>query len=269
MKMRIPILLFLLFCAAHSDAQQDSSYHLQRTFSDQISDFNVDNIGNVYLLFQNGQLKKIKANGDSLAVFNNVRRFGKPFSIDVSNPLKVLLYYKDFGTIVVLDRLLNNLAVLDLRSQNLLQINAVGQSYDNNIWIFDGLENKLKKIGDDGKLLDQSADLRMVFDSTPSPAIITDQDQLVYLYDPLKGVYIFDYYGGFKGKIPFVGWSDFRVINKSFFGRDRRYLYRYDPGSLNLLQMPIPEYMLDAQKIIVMPGLIYVLRDGEVKMYAY
>jgi hypothetical protein len=40
-----------------------------------------------------------------LRYFNNVKKFGKISTIDVSNPLKVLLYYKDFSTIVVLDSL--------------------------------------------------------------------------------------------------------------------------------------------------------------------
>ncbi len=122
-----------------------------------------------------------------LAVFNNVRRFGKVYSIDVSNPLKVLLYYKDFGTIVTLDRFLNERSTLDLRKQNLLQVRAIGQSYDNNIWIFDELEVKLKKIGDDGRIIDQSNDFRLIFDSTPSPDYIIDQDKFVYLYDSQKG----------------------------------------------------------------------------------
>jgi hypothetical protein len=269
MKASIFVLLTCLLFTGSLHAQQDSPFHFQRSYREQITDFTVDNIGNVYLLFQNGQLKKMQANGDSVAVFNNVRRFGKPYSIDAGNPLKVLLYFRDFGTIVILDRLLNNRSVIDLRSQHLLQVNAIGQSYDNNIWIFDGLENKLRKIGDDGKLMDQSADLRMVFDSTPSPQIILDQDQAVYLYDTLKGVYVFDYYGGFKTRLPFTGWTDFRVINKSFFGRDGKFLYRYDPGNLNLQQMPIPQYMSGAQKIIVVPGTIYVLKDGELRIYSW
>ena len=40
------------------------------------------------------------------AVFNDVKKFGQATLIDVSNPLKVLLYYRDFATIVVLDRFL-------------------------------------------------------------------------------------------------------------------------------------------------------------------
>jgi hypothetical protein len=96
-------------------------------------------------------------------VYNNVRKFGKVHSIDVSNPLKVLLYYKDFSSIVVLDRLLSARSTIVLRRKNILDVTAIGQSFDNNIWVFDAFDNKLKKIDDEGNILLETPDLRQVF----------------------------------------------------------------------------------------------------------
>src|SRR5204863_7479168 len=115
--------------------------------------------------------------GDSVAIFNDVKKFVQASLIDVSNPLKVLLYYRDFATIVVLDRLLNVRNTIDLRKQNILQARAIGQSYDNKIWIYDEVENKLKKIDEEGRLLLQTPDFRQLFDQAPSPQKIFDQDQ--------------------------------------------------------------------------------------------
>ncbi len=266
---RIFILLSCLLLSRLAFSQTDSVFHFERDFRGSITDFSVDNLGNMYLLYQNGQLKKLRPNGDSLAVFNNVRRFGRLHAVDVSNPLKVLLHFKDFNTIVILDRLLNERAVLDLRKSNLLQVRAIGQSYDNNIWVYDELEAKLKKIGDDGRLIDQSNDFRQIFDSTPSPSIIIDQDKLVYMYDNMKGVYSFDYYGGFKNRIPLLGWRDFTVIDHAIFGRDNSFLYRYDAGTLDVQQYAVPTFMNDAQKIVIRPGNVYLLRDGVIMVYSY
>ena len=232
-------------------------------------DFSVDHLGNIFILYQNGQLKKLTPSGDSLAVFNDVRRYGKLFSIDVTNPLKILLYYKDFSTIVILDRLLNNRGTIDLRKLNLYQVKIITQAYDNNIWVFDELESKLKRISDDGRLLDQFTDFRLLFDSTPSPQYIIDQNKQLYLYDSLKGVFIFDYYGGFKNRIPFTGWTDFYVINNSIYGRDQRYLYRYEPGTLNLQRYPIPASMVNGRKVLITPGKIYLLRDNKLDVYRF
>lgn len=267
--MRSIIVICCIVMWQASFAQADSVFHFVRDYQGAISDFSVDNLGNIYLLFQNGQLKKLRPNGDSLAVFNNVRKFGRLHAVDVSNPLKVLLHFRDFNTIVILDRLLNERAVLDLRKFNFLQVKAIGQSYDNNIWIYDELDARLKKIGDDGRLIDQSNDFRQIFDTTPSPSVIIDQDKLVYMYDDLRGMYSFDYYGGFKNRIPFTGWRDFTVIDHNIFGRDSAFLYRYDAGTLEVQQFPVPSFMNDAQKIVIRPGSVYLLRDGVIMVYSY
>jgi len=269
MTSRVFILLVSIFGFFSGWGQEDSLFRFVRSYPGPVTDMVVDNLGNMYLLHQNGQLKKLRQNGDSLGVFNNTRRFGKLSSIDASNPLKTLLYYKDFGTIVVLDRLMDIRATIDLRKQQLLQVGAIGQSYDNNIWIFDNLELKLKKISDDGRLLDQSADFRQIFDSVPSPGRIVDQNNLVYLYDPAMGVYQFDYYGAFKNRLPFTGWRDFNVINNTLFGRDTDFLYRYDAGSLQLQRYRVPSFMKDARKIIILSGQVYLLTEEGVRVYSY
>ena len=266
---RLFIFFSFILISSNCTAQTDSIFHYVKDYRGGISDFSVDNLGNLYFVYQNGQLKKLRPNGDSLAIFNNVRKFGRLYSVDVSNPLKVLLHFKDFNTVVILDRLLNERSTLDLRKHNLLQVKAIGQSYDNNIWIFDELDLKLKKIGDDGRLIDQSNDFRQIFDSTPSPTAIIDQDRLIYLYDDKKGVYTFDYYGGFKSRIPFIGWTDFTVINNSLFGRDSSKLYRYDMGTLQLQEFAVPQFMNHAQKIVIRPGSVYLLRDGVIMVYSY
>ncbi|HXB91531.1 MAG TPA: hypothetical protein VNU72_04545, partial [Puia sp.] len=205
-------ILVIAVSAASARAQEparplrkDSSFlppvfQLNRTIPTEIVDFTVDNLGNIYLLNKDNQLKKLNANGDSLAVFNDVRRYGKIATIDATNPLKVLVYYREFTTIIELDRYLNIINTIDLRNPNLniLQAKAVGLAYDNNIWVYDEQDAKLKRVGDDGSLVDQTTDFRQLFDSTPEPAVIRDQGGLVYLYDPTRGVYVFDHYGMLK-----------------------------------------------------------------------
>lgn len=256
-------------CAQTSTQTTDSFFVFNRLAGDQVTDFTVDNLGNLYIINNTGQIKKTGKAGDSIAVFNNVRQYGKLYLMDVTNPLRVLLYYRDFGTIVVLDRFLNTRATIDLRKQQLFQVNAIGQSYDNNIWVYDELESKLKRIGEDGRVLDQSTDFRLIVDSAPSPQFIVDQNRLVYLYDSLKGVYLFDYYGTFKNRIQLKGWTDFTVIGNAMYGRDAKMLYRYEPGTLNLQNYPIPVEMQDAQKIEITPGYLYVLRKNRLEVFSY
>ncbi|MCH5715830.1 hypothetical protein [Niabella hibiscisoli] len=106
--------------------------------------FSVDNLDNIYLLGASNQLKKLNANGDSVSVFNDIKKFGEASLVDVSNPVKILLYYKGFSTIAILDGMLNLKNTIDLRRQNIFNVTAVGLSYDGKIWMYDDMDNVLK-----------------------------------------------------------------------------------------------------------------------------
>ncbi len=257
------------FLAVHPcHAQQEKAFQLVKIIPGDIADFTVDNLGNIYVLSPENQLKKLNPAGDSLAVFNDVRRYGKIYSMDMTNPLKILLYYKEFETIAVVDRFLNIINIIDLRNLNIFQAKAFGLAYDNNVWVYDELEAKLKRIGDDGTLIDQTTDIRQVVDSVPDPQVIIDQSGLVYLYDTAKGVYVFDHYGAFKNHLPLVGWKDFTVIEKNILGRNPQYFFRYKIGDADVQQEPIPPAYLPSTKIVILPGSIYVLKQKGLEIYS-
>jgi len=268
--MRILIIISIIFLGINiAHAQADTSFYLSKTIEGDIVDFTVDNTGNIYLLNRNNQLKKLNSNGDSIGVYNAVNTYGDIYFVDVTNSLKVLVYYKDFATIVEVDRFLNIINTIDLRKLNIFQVKAVGLAYDNNIWIYDELDAKLKRIGDDGSLIDQSSDFRQLFDSTPDPDRIIDQGEFVYLYDITKGVYIFDHYGSLKNKVSLLDWQDFNVIDKSMIGRKDNFFYKYLLGKLDIQQEPLrPEY-LNAIKIKITTNAVYVLKKNILQVYSH
>src|SRR5262249_33190532 len=102
MKKNLFIGLLFLLTNGFIHAQKDTSFKWVKSIKGDIVAFAADDLDNIYLLSSTNQLKKFNANGDSVAVFNEVKKFGQATLVDVSNPLKVLLYYKDFATIVIL-----------------------------------------------------------------------------------------------------------------------------------------------------------------------
>lgn len=258
MKKNLSILI-LVILANFSFAQVDTGFHLVKTFTGEIADAAIDNLDNIYILTTTDQLKKYNASGDSIAVYNNVRKFGKIYSMDVANPLKVLLYYKDFSSIVVLDRLLAARSTIDLRQKNILQVAAIGLSYDNNIWVFDAYDNKLKKIDDEGNILLETPDFRQVFGEPFTPQQIIDQNNQLYLYDAVNGLMVFDHYGTFKRKIPVVGWSNVNITDKYILGITNEALQSYNVSTLMQSQQKFPgnfkpyySYHLSHNKLIAL-----------------
>lgn len=229
---RLLIILCFFSCAARALAQQDSSFLLVRSYEGDVADAAIDNLDNLYIISSTGQIKKFNAAGDSVAVYNQVRNFGKLFSIDVSNPLKVLLFYKDFSTVVVLDRLLAKVSTIDLRKFGILQPDAIGLSYDNNIWVFDEYDNKLKKIDEAGNNLTETADLRTVFNAGLTPQKIINDNGLVYVADTASGVYVFDNYGTFKKKVPLRNWQSIAINKNNVISTSNELITVYNTSTL-------------------------------------
>ncbi|MEO6732721.1 MAG: hypothetical protein ABIN01_15980 [Ferruginibacter sp.] len=266
----IKILLIGLLCTCGQRiyAQKDTTFVLNKTIPGDFSYFTTDNLDNIYLVNNNSnQLKKLDGNGDSAGVFNNVRKYGRLFSIDATNPLKLLLFYKNFATIVVLDRFLNVRNTINLGKKNIFKVRAIATSYDNNIWLFDEGDNKLKKIDDNGDVLQETVDFRTLFDTVPSPIQITDQDGFLHLYDPNKGFYTFDYYGALKNNMPFLHWNNTEIIGKNMYGFNEGILYQYQTGSLNLIQYPVPAFFKNALQIRVANNKVYLLQKDGVQQF--
>jgi hypothetical protein len=248
-------------------SQSDSAFSFLKIIKGKYTSFTVDNLDNIYLITATNQLKKINGNGDSAGVFNDVKRFGTLTAIDVTNPLKILLYYKNFATVVVLDRFLNTRNTINFRKQNIFSVQSITTSYDNNIWLFDEQDYKLKKIDDDGRLLQETTDFRMLFDSVPSPINLVDKDNFVYLYDTAKGFYIFDYYGAFKNRLPFLNWSNVAVSAKNMYGFSNSKLYSYELQSLTLKEYQLPGFFAGYTAIKAANGKLYLLKDDGVYIY--
>ncbi|MFZ9386473.1 MAG: hypothetical protein ACO25B_01205 [Chitinophagaceae bacterium] len=256
------IFIFLWLITLRGQAQTDTSFRLLRVVTGDITGFTVDNLDNLYLLNSRNQVKKFNSNGDSVAVFNDIRKYGQATLIDVSNPLKVLLYYRDFATVVMLDRFLNAVNTVDLRKAGVLQARTVGQSYDNKIWVYDEFEAKLKKIDEDGKLLLETADFRMILGQAITPVKISDENKYVYLYDPARGVYVFDYYGALKNGILIQQWQNFKVSGKYIFGSKEDTLNRYEISSFRVDDWKLPEPIRQGRSFNFSSSRLYALKPG-------
>ncbi len=203
------IVFFLSFChqgfaqfLQNDSTVNQQNFTLERTILGGFNNFNVDAIGNIYLITSTDQLKKIKSDGTLVAVYNDVKRFGKISAIDVHNPLKILIYYKNYSAIVILDKLLSFRNQIELKPLQFIDVNAAATTYDNNIWIYDEQNFKIKKLDDKGVLLLETADLRPLFEIAPSAEKLIDEENHLYLIDREQGVFIFDYYGAYNRKIP-------------------------------------------------------------------
>lgn len=234
------LLISIMFASIAQSQITDTGFALVRTYKGDITGAAVDNLDNLYIISSTGQVKKFGPKGDSVGVFNGIRNYGKLNTIDVSNPLKPLLFYKDFSNVVVLDRFLANRSSLNLRQFNILQPSAIGLSYDNNIWVFDTYDNKLKKIDETGTILLQTDDFRSLFNQSFSPQKIINDNGFVYLADSASGIFVFDNYGTFKRKIILKDWSTIDIWNGMVVRLNKNAIIVYNPTNFQERNLQFP-----------------------------
>lgn len=113
-----------------------------------------DGLGNNYYIKNN---VFIKQNEQQTWEYKNVA-LGKITSVDYVNPLKIVVFYEDFNTIITLDNQLNEIQKLNLfEIDNTIFASKIGMASQNQFWIynaltqqillFDYLKNTSKSIG--------------------------------------------------------------------------------------------------------------------------
>jgi len=243
--------------------------NVQNSIQGKFNIFNIDELGSSYVLTSGGQIKKYTANTDSLAVFNDAKRYGQLHSIHTENSLRTLLFFKNFNTAVLLDRMMQVVQKIDLRKLGLFQVSAIAPSYDNRLWLFDQQNNRIKKIDFDGSLVFESSDLRLIFDDVMQPHKMIEHQGSLYLLDSLSGVYIFDYYGGFKKKIHLSHVSDIQSWGDALIGKQGEKFFIKGENDVDIKWMSIPNQVQHAKQLYFSRRVLYALYDDKISLYSF
>ncbi len=102
----------------------------------------VDSFENYYYMKNNTLYKKTS---QQTYTYTNTQ-LGKITSVDITNPLKVILFYRDFNTVLFLDNRLNELTTsINFTSESFpQQITFVNISSNNNLWLYSLDDNVLQ-----------------------------------------------------------------------------------------------------------------------------
>ena len=100
-----------------------------------------DNFGSIYSIYENEFRKKPKEG--KISFYKNVP-LGKIHQIDLQNPLQIVLFYKQFTTVVLLDNQLNETTKINFSELQIpLNPEAVSLASQNKLWLYDMLSQKL------------------------------------------------------------------------------------------------------------------------------
>lgn len=181
--------------------------------------FSTDNLGNIYIV-SNDEVKKYNKKGELLKIFSN-KKSGKIFSIDASNALRILVFYKDQSQVIILDsQLTQNGDAIDLLNMNMEQSDLICSSFNNGMWLYNRQNAELVRLDDKLNKVVSTGNLNTLLNLELKPLHITENSGYIYLSDKKNGVLIFDIYGTYYKTISLFGLKTFQV------SEDRLYYYK-------------------------------------------
>ena len=258
------LLFFISFFTTVSSFASDSLI-LKKSIPGIVHLISTDHVGNLYVVRNNNVLVKYNANGDSLAIYNEVRK-GRITHVDATNPLRVLIFFQDYGQVIVLDNMLSRKNVIRLQSIGLFNVTAIAGSVDGNIWCYDAAQGNLLKIDDKAAIRLQQS-LRNMLDRTPSLSFMVEEERVLYAVDTTTGVEKFDLYGYHMTSFPFHAY-EIQWFNNQFVYFQAPDLLSYNTLSMNERKLTLPH--ADTIKQVRMErGHIYVRREKSVDIYTY
>ena len=244
------------------------NFILENKIDGRFKTMDVDEFSNIYVLREGGQLIKMNQKGEQLAIFNDVKKYGMPTYVDVSNPLQILVFYKSMATAVVLDKMLTQRNVLDFRKQSGINADLMATSIDNNYWIFNKRDCNLSKIDAVFNILFQGDDLRSYLNIVPESQKIFSQTNAIYLYDSLLGLFQFDRYGNYNKMIPLLNWSVVQLIDDFFIGWKGTECHVFDLTTSKEKLYQLPKTVAGAKSIILLNQKLFVLKENGVEVYS-
>lgn len=260
-----PLIAFVVFLLSSlSSNAQSNPFSWVSTWPIKAHGIEIDKLGNIYT-FYDEKVDKLGSDGKPIKT-DSFKKYGAIHSMDVSNPLKIMVYFEELLQIVFLD---NELGVrgspVELDFLGYPQTVAACLSYDNGIWLFDKSTFQLTRLDENLRETNSTSNLMQVIGSDINPLKLFESNRRLYLTDPDEGVFIFDFYGTFSRKIPVKG-----ILSIDFFGRnvyfqtaEQLFVYDEEYGEMTAFELPIK----NSTYLAVHKNKIYLLSQNDLHIF--
>ncbi len=231
-------------------------------------DFYINTIDNIYLVSSNQAIIKYNRKGKEQFTINP-KILGRLGSADVSNSLELLFYYPDPNTAVITDNTLSEKRRIDVNDLGFNRTTLAARSTEKGIWIYDENNINLKRITQNGKVLNESNQLLQFTQGDLNPTSLRSRTNRIYLNAPAQGIIMFDNFGNYLKTIPVKGVRTFEVSNDVLWywkkGKVGSYdLKRFKRKKVNL---PLDTLPANAKSIRYTEKALFVLDKHGLKVY--
>ncbi len=207
----------------------------------------IDNFGTKYYETNNIFYKKT---GDNTINYSNVQ-LGKLTSVDVFNPLKIITYYKDFNTVIILDNRLAEILRIDFNAvQPYKNVSFVSLGNDNTIWIFNQ-DNQQLELYDYKAKSSRAVTLPVVSNAL----YFTSNYNYAWLLTE-KYIYKYSYFGSLVFKIKNTGFTKITERNNDIILQKENSLYFLNDKTQEITPIALPNLLIN--QFLVTDETLYI-----------
>lgn len=219
----IAVAIMLLGMAAF---KKPASYRLVAKIPLENGTYTTDNLQNVYV-YAGSELKKYNPSGTLLYTHDD-KSYGDITSVNAYDPMKVMLFYKDFPVIVFLDNTLSqNGNVINPSDLGYPLTSLACESHDNGLWLYDGQNLQLVRFDVNLTQLQTTGNLNQLLNLRLNPISLSEYNNYVYLNDTIEGILMFDTFGTYYKTLPFKGIRHYQVRGDDLFYMQNRKIHAF------------------------------------------
>ncbi len=227
-----------------------------------------DYLGYIYLI-NDDQITKYDNAGKLIGSFSD-KTLGSITLIDASNPLRILVFYKDFGKVLFLDDVLGPIgSSISLESIALDLSVLCCTSNNDGIWLYDTQGFQIKRIDRNLQLTHASGYINQITGSDINPNFLIEYNSYVYLNNPETGILVFDVYGAYYKTIPIKGLKRFQLSGDNIFYYQDNLLKSYNQKTFEEYDMQIPtdENAPISVRYEKQSRILGILKENRMEMY--
>lgn len=261
MKFLIYISVLLFFINSN-----EFDLRFEKSFTVNGSDIKVDLLGNVYVV-ENQTLVKYGINGEKIKSYSN-KSLGYISYFDVSDPFRILIFYKDFNQILFLDNYLAEIrSPVKLDDLKMDQAEIACSSPQGGFWVFNNQSGQLVYFDKNLQKQQESVSLNTINVSLKKPSVLFEKNDFLYMYISKIGILIFDKYGAYFKTMNLGEFSDFQVAEGKIMYFQNNSVFKYDMKFFTSTQLDFPDSLKNTKSVNILKDKLFVFREKTVTVY--
>ena len=228
--------------------------------------FETDALGDIFVATTRNEILKFDDTGYFEGSYSN-KKYGTITSIDATIPFKFLMYFGDFQTIMLIDRILNPIVTISLNDFSVSQVQGVSAADDGTIWVYDaGARNFLKFFLDNNTIkLDATFPINNSNRFNCEQMLVNSSG--IYINDTQKGIFHFDLFGRLIEQLDVKNALHFQIMDNAIYYSDATGFYVYQITGKTKTLINMPEGVDKTQVKRLQKNKLYVQRGGSIDVY--